>query len=83
VERAPSGQSTTVLALFGTTANALVTIVVSPFMGYLFDLVGPYWLYVIAFAGFASGALIMYFTVERRRQHGGSGNPPAPAFPKP
>jgi oligosaccharide:H+ symporter len=73
VERAPSGQSTTVLALFGTTANALVTIIVSPFMGYLFDLIGPYWLYVIAFCGFASGALIMYFTVERKRRSEGSG----------
>lgn len=69
VERAPGKQSATVLTLFGTTINSLVIIVVSPLMGFLFDLIGPYWLYVIAFGGFAGGALIMYFAVERKTSH--------------
>ncbi len=66
VERAPSGQSATVLALFGTTVASLVNILVSPIMGYLFDLIGPYWLYLIAFGGHFSAGLILYFAVFRR-----------------
>lgn len=68
VERAPARQSATVLALYGTTANALVNIVISPFMGFLFDRIGPYWLYMIAFGGFAGGALIMFLVVARRQR---------------
>jgi PPP family 3-phenylpropionic acid transporter len=66
VERAPSGQSATVLALFGTTVASLVNIVVSPVMGFLFDLIGPYWLYLIAFGGHFSAGVIFYFAVYRR-----------------
>ena len=66
VERTPAQQIGTMLALYSVTIAGLVSILVSPLSGWLFDRIGPYWLYVIALAGYAIAALIIYFRVLRK-----------------
>lgn len=63
VERTPAQQTGTMLALYSVTIAGLVSILVSPLSGWLFDRIGPYWLYVIALAGYAIAASAIYFWV--------------------
>jgi len=66
VERTPAQQTGTMLALYSVTIAGLVSILVSPLSGWLFDHIGPYWLYVIALAGYVIAASIIYFWVLRK-----------------
>jgi len=66
VKRAPAQQSATMLALYSTTLLSLVNILMSPVSGFLFDVIGAYWLYVMAFGGHLAGGVILYFTIARR-----------------
>lgn len=62
VEGAPQGQSATIMTLFDVTLHGLVILVASPLSGVLFDAVGAYWLYVLAFGGSLLGCLILFVT---------------------
>jgi PPP family 3-phenylpropionic acid transporter len=66
VERSPAQQTGTMLALYSVTIAGMVSILMSPISGRIFDLVGPYWLYVMAFAGYLTAAAIIYFMVARK-----------------
>jgi len=66
VERTPAQQTGTMLALYSVTIAGMFSILVSPLSGRLFDLIGAYWLYVIALAGYIIAALIIYFGVLRK-----------------
>jgi PPP family 3-phenylpropionic acid transporter len=71
VERAPAGQSGTMLALYSVTIAGLLSILMSPVSGRLFDLIGPYWLYVMALVGYTLAAGFILFGVilhPRRRK---------------
>jgi PPP family 3-phenylpropionic acid transporter len=63
VERAPTGQSGTMLALYSVTIAGLLSILMSPVSGRIFDLVGPYWLYVMALIGYTLAAGFIFFGV--------------------
>jgi PPP family 3-phenylpropionic acid transporter len=67
VERAPAQQAGTILAFYSVTIGNLLSMVASTLSGALFDLVGPYWLYVIAAGGYAIAAGLIYFMVIRRK----------------
>jgi MFS transporter, PPP family, 3-phenylpropionic acid transporter len=67
VERAPAGQSATVLALYSITIASTVNIIASPLSGMLFDFAGAYWLYAIAMGGYLIGWGILMWTVRSRR----------------
>jgi PPP family 3-phenylpropionic acid transporter len=69
VERSPSQQTATMLALYSVTIAGIVSIIMSPVSGRIFDLVGPYWLYVAALAGYLTAAAIIYFMVARKSKH--------------
>jgi MFS transporter, PPP family, 3-phenylpropionic acid transporter len=68
VERAPAQQIATILALFSVTISSIINIVASPISGALFDWIGPYWLYVNAFAGYIIAIGILYFRVIRKKK---------------
>jgi PPP family 3-phenylpropionic acid transporter len=68
VERAPAQQIATILALFSVTISSIVSMIASPISGVLFDWVGPYWLYVNAFAGYVIAIGIMYFLVIQKKK---------------
>jgi PPP family 3-phenylpropionic acid transporter len=50
-ERAPNGQSTTLLALYSVTLRSLVGLASGPLSGLAFDAWGAYWLFAIALGG--------------------------------
>lgn len=50
-ERAPLGQTATILAIFSSTLRGLIAIIAGPLAGIIFDFAGAYWLYVIAVIG--------------------------------
>ena len=64
IERAPHEQDATALTFYDVTLRGLVTLIVSPFSGLLFDLVGAYWLFVLALAGNLISWLILSVTVR-------------------
>ena len=66
VERAPAQQSATLLAFYTITVAGVTGMIFSPLIGYLFDIAGVYWLYVIAFAGCATASLILQLLVKRK-----------------
>ncbi len=66
VERAPAQQSATLLAFYTITVAGFTSMVFSPLIGYLFDAVGTYWLYVIAMVGCLAGALILQLMVKNQ-----------------
>jgi PPP family 3-phenylpropionic acid transporter len=68
VERAPGQQIATILALFSVTISSIVSMIASPISGKLFDLVGPYWLYVNAMIGYCIAVVIIYFKVIRKKK---------------
>lgn len=51
VENAPEGQGGTAISLFEVTLRGGVGLLAAPLAGYLFDLLGPYWLYPIGLGG--------------------------------
>lgn len=65
VANTPQGQGATIMTLFDVTMHGLVILVASPLSGILFDAVGAYWLYVMAFSGSLLGCLIL-FTASRQ-----------------
>jgi MFS family permease len=65
--RAPSQQTATVLALYSVTFAGIINLLASPLSGWIFDLVGPHWLYVMALAGYCIAFLIVYFLVGRKK----------------
>jgi PPP family 3-phenylpropionic acid transporter len=68
VERAPGQQIATILALFSVTISSIVNMIASPISGKLFDLVGPYWLFVNAMVGYIIAVAIIYFKVVRHEK---------------
>jgi MFS transporter, PPP family, 3-phenylpropionic acid transporter len=68
VERAPAKQIATILALFSVTISSIISMIASPISGKLFDLVGPYWLYVNALVGYCIAVLIVYFKVIKKKK---------------
>ena len=59
VEGAPEGQGGTVVSLFDVTLRNGVTLLAAPLAGYLFDLLGAYWLYPIGLGGCLLAWLIL------------------------
>jgi PPP family 3-phenylpropionic acid transporter len=51
VESAPEGQGATVVSLFDVTMRSGVGLLAAPLAGFLYDLVGAYWLYPIGLGG--------------------------------
>lgn len=68
VERAPAQQSATLLAFYTITVAGVTNMVFYPFIGYLFDTIGTYWLYVIALGGCALAALILQLMVKDKQK---------------
>jgi MFS transporter, PPP family, 3-phenylpropionic acid transporter len=68
MERSPAQSAGTILAFFSVTVGNILAMVSAPISGKLFDLVGPYWLYVIAMCGYAVAAAILVLTVRRNNQ---------------
>jgi PPP family 3-phenylpropionic acid transporter len=66
-ERAPLGQTATILAIYTSTLRGLISMLAAPLAGMVFDFVGAYWLYVAALAGSLTGALVFYFFVTGKR----------------
>lgn len=68
MERSPAQSVGTILAFFSVTVGNILAMVSAPISGNLFDLVGPYWLYVIAMCGYATAAAILFLTVRRKNR---------------
>ncbi|MFN8412688.1 MAG: MFS transporter [Anaerolineales bacterium] len=64
-ERAPVGQSATVLSLYFVTLGSTISLVASPITGMIFDRVGAYPLYIIAMVGAFAAWLILVFTQKQ------------------
>ena len=60
-----ANQTATALAIFTVTLPSLINITCTPPVGYLFDLVGAHWLYLMALVGYALGALVLWVIKER------------------
>ncbi len=61
-ERAPAGQSATVLSLYFVTLGGIIALVASPISGMIFDRMGAYPLYIIAMVGAFGAWLILLLT---------------------
>jgi PPP family 3-phenylpropionic acid transporter len=66
-ERAPLGQTATILAIYTSTLRGLISMAAAPLAGIVFDLAGAYWLYVAALAGSLLGALVFRSFVTGKR----------------
>jgi PPP family 3-phenylpropionic acid transporter len=66
-ERAPMGQTATILAIYTSTLRGLISMAAAPIAGIVFDLAGAYWLYMAAMGGSMAGALIFRLFVTGRR----------------
>jgi MFS family permease len=64
-ERAPVGQSATVLSLYFVTLGSTISLVASPITGMIFDRAGAYPLYIIAMIGAFAAWLILVFTQNK------------------
>ena len=64
-ERAPAGQSATVLSLYFVTLGGIIALVASPISGMVFDRLGAYPLYIIAMVGSFAAWLILVFTQNK------------------
>jgi MFS transporter, PPP family, 3-phenylpropionic acid transporter len=51
IESAPAGQGGTLVSLFDATLRSGIGLLAAPLSGVLYDLLGPYWLYVIGLGG--------------------------------
>jgi MFS transporter, PPP family, 3-phenylpropionic acid transporter len=58
--RTRASETGTVLALYTVTLAGLVNMLAAPISGSIFDAVGARWLYALAVAGYALGALILW-----------------------
>jgi PPP family 3-phenylpropionic acid transporter len=66
-ERAPLGQTATVLALFTSTLRGLIQILASPLSGVTYDVFGAYWLYVVTVIGSLFGWFVLHLFVSGKR----------------
>jgi len=66
-ERAPLGQTATVMALYTSTLRGAIQIMAAPLSGLFFDYFGAYWLYAIALAGTLVGLIVFRIFVSGRR----------------
>jgi MFS transporter, PPP family, 3-phenylpropionic acid transporter len=64
-ERAPLGQSATVLSLYFVTLGSTISLVASPISGMIFDHLGAYPLYLIAMIGAFGAWLTLIFTQNK------------------
>lgn len=64
VQGAPQGRDSTVLALYMVTLRGLVGLVGAPLSGYLYDVLGAYWLYAVALGGTLLGWLTLRLTAR-------------------
>jgi PPP family 3-phenylpropionic acid transporter len=64
-ERAPVGQSATVLSLYFVTLGSTISLVASPISGMIFDHLGAYPLYLIAMIGAFAAWLTLIFTQNK------------------
>jgi MFS transporter, PPP family, 3-phenylpropionic acid transporter len=64
-ERAPVGQSATVLSLYFVTLGSTISLVASPISGMIFDHLGAYPLYLIAMIGAFASWLTLIFTQNK------------------
>lgn len=58
--RTKSSETGTVLALYTVTLSGLVSMIAAPISGLIFDAIGARWLYALAMAGYAMGALVLW-----------------------
>ncbi|HBX68276.1 MAG TPA: hypothetical protein DEH25_02510 [Chloroflexi bacterium] len=66
-ERAPLGQTATILAIFTSTLRGLISLISGPLAGLVFDLFGAYWLYVMAIGGSLLAGIIFRLFVTGKR----------------
>jgi MFS family permease len=66
-ERAPLGQTATLMALFTSTIRGVIQVVASPISGVAYDAFGAYWLYVVAVGGSVLGWLVLFLFVTGER----------------
>jgi MFS transporter, PPP family, 3-phenylpropionic acid transporter len=59
MESSPAGQGGTVISLFDVTLRSGVSLLAAPLAGFLYDLVGAYWLYLIGLCGCVLAWLIL------------------------
>jgi PPP family 3-phenylpropionic acid transporter len=62
-EAAPERQVTTTLALFNVTLASFIRMIAAPISGFIFDLVGGYWLYALG----AIGSLVAWLIMKTMR----------------
>lgn len=58
--RTNASETGTVLALYTVTLSGLVSMLAAPISGSIYDAVGARWLYALAVAGYAMGAIILW-----------------------
>jgi PPP family 3-phenylpropionic acid transporter len=66
-ERAPLGQTATILAIYTSTLRGLISMAAAPLAGIVFDFAGAYWLYVAATIGSLLGGLVFRLFVTGSR----------------
>lgn len=65
-ERAPAGQSATVLSLYFVTLGGLIALIAAPLSGAIYDRLGAYPLYIIAMTGAFGAWLILLLTQTQK-----------------
>jgi MFS family permease len=66
-ERAPLGQTATILAIFTSTLRGLILMAAGPVAGLIFDLAGAYWLFLLGMGGSLLGWLVFRLFVTGLR----------------
>jgi MFS family permease len=61
-EGSPSGQGSTIMALYFVTLQGLTQLIAGPISGAIFDAIGAYWLFVIACGGGVVSWLVLRLT---------------------
>jgi len=67
VDSAPEGQGGTVISLFDVTLRSGVSLMAAPLAGYLYDILGPYWLYLIGLVGCIIAWLILQAMTQSQK----------------
>lgn len=70
--RAPAGQNATLQAVFLVTLVNFMTIFTAPLIGRVFDSMGAYTIYQIAFVGMTAGLLVFWITNRKPKSPAGS-----------
>jgi PPP family 3-phenylpropionic acid transporter len=73
IERAPAGQSATLMALYLVTLRGLIGLAGNPLGGVIFDLAGGYWLFAGVLAGNALAWVVLRAAVTGRRSRAKTG----------